>query len=312
MIMPKGQTTIRQFEVSRRLIQSIIAVGFAFFLLLIISASGWIYYQKAYYQTEDIRIAAAHFAHEKESYMQKIAQLKKSLNRVARIALYMNNDNAKKLADNTKNTISSGFGPIEESDWLPISGDSLQAGSSMSLGMGEWEFPFDSHTSHRLHVNLDDLSEKVSLLEMNINSVFTNNRKSLVLFEAVPSIWPSSGEITSSYGERRHTHVHQGIDIASSRGTPIIAPGYGVVAFVGYRNGYGKTIMIDHGYGISTLYAHCSKFFVTRGQAVNRGMKIAAVGNTGRSTGPHLHYEVQFDGVPVDPRLYITGDFPVN
>ena len=77
------------------------------------------------------------------------------------------------------------------------------------------------------------------------------------------------------------------------------------MTFTGYDHGYGQTVRVDHGYGITTVYAHCSSYYVTEGQRVKRGMLIAAIGNTGRSTGPHLHYEVRVDGVPVNPMLYV-------
>ena len=96
--------------------------------------------------------------------------------------------------------------------------------------------------------------------------------------------------------------MHEGIDIAANIGTSVTATADGVVALVEYSPTYGKTVIIDHGYGYRTLYAHNSKIMAKSGQRVSRGELIAKVGNTGRSTGSHLHYEILINGVPIDPR----------
>ncbi len=118
---------------------------------------------------------------------------------------------------------------------------------------------------------------------------------------------PLSGRLSSGFGYRIHPisrtrRMHTGIDIAAPTGSPIRAAGSGTVISAGWMRGYGLTVIIDHGGGRSTLYAHCSRVFVRAGQRVGTGDRIAAVGSTGFSTGPHLHFEVRIDGVPVDPR----------
>lgn len=95
--------------------------------------------------------------------------------------------------------------------------------------------------------------------------------------------------------------MHTGQDIAAPSGTAIKAAGSGKVITAAYLNGYGNTVVIDHGGGVSTLYGHCSRLFVSVGQTVSQGQKIAAVGSTGYSTGPHLHFEVRINGKPVNP-----------
>ncbi len=121
---------------------------------------------------------------------------------------------------------------------------------------------------------------------------------------------PVAGRITSGFGMRFHPILkerrkHTGLDFGAAYGTSIYAAGPGVVLSAGYRKGYGNTVVIDHGGGISTLYGHASRLFVREGQSVKRGDKIAAVGSTGLSTGPHLHFEVRVNGTPVDPRKYL-------
>ena len=127
---------------------------------------------------------------------------------------------------------------------------------------------------------------------------------------AAPTLWPVQGRITGSFGERIDPFsgegaFHRGVDISSDIGTRIIAPADGVVQFCEVMNGYGRTVMIDHGNGISTLYGHLSGFAVSQGQQVHRGDTLGYVGQSGRSTGPHLHYEVRIFNTPVNPHKYL-------
>lgn len=122
---------------------------------------------------------------------------------------------------------------------------------------------------------------------------------------------PSSSKISSYYGNRLHPilkkyKMHTGIDIAANQGASIIAANSGTVIMAGWQNGYGNTVVIDHGGGITTLYAHCSKLLVSVGKKVKAGDTIAKVGSTGMSTGPHLHFEVRKNGATTDPIKYVT------
>lgn len=128
---------------------------------------------------------------------------------------------------------------------------------------------------------------------------------------ATPSLLPIAGWVSSPFGYRRHPYdgtfrLHAGIDIAAEPGTPVRAPADGLVIHSGNKEGYGKVIVIDHGYGIRTLFAHNSKLFVNQGVRVRRGETISQVGNTGMSTGPHLHYEIRKNGMPVNPATFFS------
>jgi murein DD-endopeptidase MepM/ murein hydrolase activator NlpD len=123
--------------------------------------------------------------------------------------------------------------------------------------------------------------------------------------------WPVQGLLTSPFGERDHvmggggTQFHAGIDISVPAGTPVQAAQEGTVVFAGYNGAYGKAVKLDHPHGFSTLYAHNSRLFVHAGQNVKAGQVICLSGSTGRSTGPHLHFEVHKDASPVDPLPYL-------
>lgn len=137
---------------------------------------------------------------------------------------------------------------------------------------------------------------------------FLNDQRSLMA--AKPKGWPVRGWMTSGFGVRNspfsgRLKMHEGIDIAARTGTPIYAAADGIVSQSETAEGYGKLVSIDHGYGYKTYYAHNSKLMVRVGQRVKRGDLIAAVGNTGSSTGSHLHYEVRLNGVPINPKKFL-------
>lgn len=122
--------------------------------------------------------------------------------------------------------------------------------------------------------------------------------------------YPSNGRITSGFGNRRHpilgrNRFHAGVDFGAGHGSTIRAADSGRVIFAGWYGGYGRTVILDHGGGMTTLYAHASRLYVSVGQSVGRGAAIAAVGSTGLSTGPHLHFEVRQNGRPVNPMAYL-------
>ncbi len=127
---------------------------------------------------------------------------------------------------------------------------------------------------------------------------------------SAPNLWPVEGQVTGSFGERIDPFngegaFHSGVDIGSTYGHQVIAPADGVVTFVDFLGGYGKAVMLDHGHGISTRYGHLSGYSVTPGQHIHRGDVIGYVGLSGRSTGPHLHYEVRINDTPVNPYKYL-------
>jgi murein DD-endopeptidase MepM/ murein hydrolase activator NlpD len=137
---------------------------------------------------------------------------------------------------------------------------------------------------------------------------FLENKRHRLL--ATPSIWPVRGWVTAGFGYRRSPftgakQLHEGLDIATPLGTPVVSPGEGTVLFSGHMPGWGNVLVLNHGYGFRTFYAHNSRNLVSPGQKVRRGEVIAYVGSTGQSTGPHLHYEVLVNGVPRDPLNYI-------
>jgi murein DD-endopeptidase MepM/ murein hydrolase activator NlpD len=131
---------------------------------------------------------------------------------------------------------------------------------------------------------------------------------------SAPNLWPVEGPITGSFGERIDPFngegaFHSGVDISSNYGQPVIAPADGIVEFADFMGGYGRAIVINHGHGITTRYGHLANFAVASGQRIQRGDTIGYVGLSGRSTGPHLHYEVRINETPVNPHKYLRMTF---
>lgn len=158
-----------------------------------------------------------------------------------------------------------------------------------------------------LQQQINKLQVEIELRRQSQENVRNLLNDQVSLSRATPSGWPTKGWLTSYFGKRKSPFtgrmvMHEGLDIAANTGTPVIATADGVVAKVGYSPGYGKIVVVDHGYGYRTIFGHNSKILAKPGQRVSRGDKIALVGNTGRSTGPHLHYELLLNGVPIDPR----------
>lgn len=146
--------------------------------------------------------------------------------------------------------------------------------------------------------------------EPDLNALMNELELLRAINESLPSYWPAKGRLSSGYGWRSDpmrgtAKFHSGIDIANRRGTPIYAAAGGVVSSARYMSGYGYTVEIDHGFGISTRYAHCNRLKVKKGQRVDKGELVATMGSTGRSTGPHLHFELRIDGSAHDPMKYL-------
>ena len=162
----------------------------------------------------------------------------------------------------------------------------------------------------RLHEELQQLELGLSREEGELKCIGEHLKKQQTRLNLTPSVWPVRGWISSRYGYRvspftGRRELHKGLDIVNRIGTPVVATADGRVVYAGYKRGYGKMVIIDHGLGRVTKYGHLSRLEVKRGESVVRGQKIGRLGNTGRSTGPHLHYEVVINGKAVNPMDYL-------
>jgi murein DD-endopeptidase MepM/ murein hydrolase activator NlpD len=186
-----------------------------------------------------------------------------------------------------------------------VSGAEGEAGSAM-------------RRTSEIRVDLNALIRRANLLASSFKEAADSLSVHSARLAATPSIMPTQGWLSSAFSSMRShpiLHVarpHEGIDVTAPMGTPIEAPAAGTVRDAGWEAGYGNTIVIDHGFGTVTKFAHASKILVREGQRVARGQRIALVGNTGLATGPHLHYEVHVNGRAVDPLRYVLPEHVVT
>ncbi len=172
---------------------------------------------------------------------------------------------------------------------------------------------YQTDLSGKIVKDLNTLQQNTARQEISDQELIDFFSDQKTLLASTPSIWPVRGWVTSGFGKRidpftGYSKIHEGLDIATHTGTPVIAPCDGIVTRVRLGDyGYGKLLEINNGHGITLRFGHNSKIVVKRGDPVKRGDLICYVGNTGRSTGPHLHYEVRVNGVPVNPRKYILN-----
>lgn len=181
--------------------------------------------------------------------------------------------------------------------------------SSFNTSMGRGAANMVERLSNGL-AHLDKQAKIQNISFQELDNFFKNQRS---LLSSTPSIWPTRGWVTSGFGFRKSPFTglrekHEGWDIAARSGSLVRATADGEVVVEGREYGYGNMVEIDHGYGVVTRYGHNSKHLVKVGDRVKRGQVISLVGSTGRSTGPHLHYEVLMKGVPVSPKNYILED----
>lgn len=178
----------------------------------------------------------------------------------------------------------------------------MLSGNLARMSQSEW---------HRQIVAIREESYKRLASFQEITWYISNQR---TLYHATPNMWPTEGQLTSLFGYRfaplrradsESGEYHQGVDIANNPDTLIYATADGTVRHAGWSHGYGQMILIDHGYGVTTLYGHTSKSLVKTGERITRGQVIAYMGTTGRSTGAHLHYEVWRHGKPVNPLVFL-------
>ena len=188
----------------------------------------------------------------------------------------------------------------------PVSATEVEDADSPSA----WVMQNDLSEPQTLSSELEVLSTGVARQEASLQELqaYFEDQKSLLA--STPSIWPTHGYVTSDFGGRDDPfssgrQLHHALDIATTYGAPVIAPADGLVIFSGVESGYGNVIVISHGQSLCTRYAHLSVIQVKLGDRVKRGDRIGAVGSTGLSTGPHLHYEVRINGIPENPRKFI-------
>ena len=200
------------------------------------------------------------------------------------------------------------LGPRDKAQQVLGIGGPDELGLQNLTSMGEKK---QDEALKEMHQELTQLKGAASKQEASLQMLIEYFEDKRSLYASTPSVWPVRGWVTSPFGNRTSPFsgilkFHEGMDIAAQTGTPVVAPADGVVIKAGFSTGYGNMVEISHGYGLKTIFGHNSRLNVKAGQRVKRGDVISYVGDTGSSTGPHLHYEVRSNGLPVNPVKYMN------
>jgi murein DD-endopeptidase MepM/ murein hydrolase activator NlpD len=200
----------------------------------------------------------------------------------------------------------------------PISDEEKRVG--VGGGYFDNNIDFSKDLNSRLKIALiyiEEISRKIEFEKTKYAEISNKMMENKQLFESIPAFKPCEGTLSEhGFGMRVHPvlnilKMHEGIDIITEVGTSVCAPGKGIIDFIGNKGGYGLCVEINHGFGYTTLYGHLSSVNVQLGQKVLRGTVIAKTGNSGLSSGPHLHYEVTHDGVKLDPVGFFFDDLNI-
>lgn len=291
MVIPGHAGNVRRFTLRRKAVRLAggILVGFA-----VLSLGLSVDYVRVRSQNTDLDRLRGEVTEQRvqiEAYAEKMGDLAEHLRRVGRFDRKL-----RVIAD------------LDPADPLPlpgvggVDGEFLEPHQLASLG--------SERRHERMLEGLDQLSEAARTEESSLGELIRHLENQSAQLASTPSVTPTKGWVTSGFGYRtspftRNREFHRGLDIAGRVGTPVLAPADGRVRFVGSKRSLGNAIVLSHGYGIETLYGHMSELDVKKGQRVKRGERIGAMGSTGRSTGPHLHYQIEVNSAPVNPRNYI-------
>ena len=301
MLFPSDTGAPKKIRIPKKLVKTILAVS----VVILVSVVGSsVYFVKKYIQLTNEQVEFAEL--KRESKIHRI-QVDKLGQQVKEFSTEMSR--LERFSNKLRVITDLGDSPAPaEKDW----------GVGGPYGLSTQSFATSLEREaismvERLTGNLEELDQQAKTQAVSLQQLdeFFKNQKSFL--SSTPSVWPTRGWVTSGFGLRKSPFTgrkekHKGWDIGARLGSTIRATADGVVRVSGRESGYGKMLEIDHGYGITTRYGHNSKNLVKVGDRVKRGDKIALVGSTGRSTGPHLHYEVRLSGVSVNPRNYILED----
>ena len=315
MIIPDGVSATRQLSVPQR--------AFKFFAIMALGLFGVLgYFVFDYIQLRSMRPAYQTVSNENQGLkgearilMQNLEEVKRSLRRVQ--------DYTAKLGELTslkfqKVRQETGIGPLSAEEFGVAKAATATEIDTKTADYVPLGVNMDNLTFQPVFNRLSSIGQDANKHALELQHLLSNLSQQKSLLSSIPAVAPVDGWITSGYGARvspftGDKSLHMGIDIAAPVGTPILAPADGVVIFTGAKDGFGNFIMVAHGYGVVSRYGHNHQNMVQPGQKVMRGEQIGTVGMTGRTTGPHLHYEVWVNGKTENPKKFILDmdDFKV-
>lgn len=293
VILPGPNSRVRKYSISKTFLKNAGLAALAGILVSTVMFGEYFHMKGKVWELDSLRSQTRQQGEQLKQFAGSIVDMKSQMAQL------------KALSDRLSSVASVG-GRGKKQQFLGIGGTSEMS----TVNLDELGKKTQKEQLEQMSQELDSLKSEAARQESGMKRLaeYFEHRNSIL--SSTPNIWPVRGFITSEFGKRTSPiygtqQFHQGLDIANAIGTPVVAPANGTVSETGYNSGYGHYIMIQHGYGMVTLYGHLSKVVVHDGQRVKKGELIGNVGNTGSSTGPHLHYEVRINGVPTNPRRYI-------
>ncbi len=317
VVVGDAAQAVRRFQVSRSSLARAAWAGAGLVLLLVLAAGHQLWLLRSASQGGALRDENRHLRAQLTLVQDRLAHISATLQRVEQLDLTLRSS-AVQLQDPDRGVAPPVQRPAGETGATGAAGKGEErapaapgnASAPRAGGGGEADVTPAGALPTGLAAGLAALSEEASLQERRLHEVQSYFDDQRALLASTPSVWPARGWVTSDFGTRMDPYtarrkMHEGLDIATPKGQPVYSPSDGTVSFAGVESGYGKVLVIDHGNGMKTRYGHVSEIFVRTGDRVRKGDKVAAVGSTGRSTGPHLHYEVRVNGTPENPRMFI-------
>ncbi len=299
IVVPADATAqVKRFQLRRRWVLQAVVAASAVLLIAVAAAAHYFSVVSEAHENPALRDENIRLKAELASIHERLTHVDATLDRVERFdqklrAITLLSDPQRNLA----------MGPTEDDPATQVA------------AQGENQFVRSKEPVNpaQLSSKLDKLSAEATRQEQSLQELQAYFQDQKSLLASTPSVWPVRGWVTSDFGTRLDPYtservMHAGLDIAGPFGKEVISPSDGTVVFAGLEGGYGNVLVIDHGYGIKTRYGHLAELRVKAGEKVKRGEVIAALGNTGRSTGPHLHYEVRVNGIAQNPRKFILDD----
>jgi murein DD-endopeptidase MepM/ murein hydrolase activator NlpD len=299
MILPNPASKTYRFSISKRVLQIIVGGTSVLTVLILVFLVQYAFMMNKMWELNALRQETKTQKVQIQTFAQSIEEIKQQMNRLKEF--------------DTKLRVITDIGLSKErAQLLGMGGTQEPALEDYINTPAPEKSGFQKELLHGMQRDLSYLQNEAAQQEVSFQELASAVKNKQSMWASTPSVWPVRGWLTSGFGNRLSPFtggvmLHNGIDIATRMATPITAPASGIVSYVGYHNGLGKMVKINHGYGIQTLYGHLSNFNVQAGHRVKRGDVIAYVGNTGLSTGPHLHYEVVVNNIPVNPMKYILN-----
>jgi murein DD-endopeptidase MepM/ murein hydrolase activator NlpD len=323
MIVPEASPEVKKWVIPSWVVRiSLLGLVFGGVLSTIMIYDYW-YVMSQIGENKQLKLDNRRLRQQVQIFRNKMTTVESTMERVktfaTRLKVITNVEDRGNLIEQLNQKLPDASGNIPGAHSSPgaqILPESIDSESLFTYSVKQGETPL-SLEEIELRQDISELDEKFAgineealLVEQILQDQYELLADKQAFLSALPTRKPATGYFTSGFGVRKaplgdRIKMHEGLDIANLPGTLISSPADGTVVFSETKPGYGQTVIIDHGYGLETWYAHTRKMLVSKGQKVRRGDPIAQLGNSGRSTGPHLHYEVRVNGTPVDPMSYI-------